>query len=130
VKTNRIPIVPPQIIDTRIVLNPITLKATKGNLTRETRFKSSQQMVDLSPIRDTLIVRARINKTMKCKMNLTLTLTLTIRAPKTERATGRLTSVGLEAIIQIPETAENLNLTPETLPTRVLIKVISRDRML
>jgi hypothetical protein len=128
VKTNRIPIVPPQIIDTRIVLNQITLKATKGNLKRETRLTSSQQMVDLSPIRDTLIVRARINKTMKCKMNLTLTLT--IRAPKTERAPGRLTSVGLEAIIQIPETAENLNLTPETLPTRVPIKVISRDTML
>ena len=65
---------------------------------------------------------------MKCKINLTLTLT--IRAPKTERAPGRLTSVGLEAIIQIPETAENLNLTQETLPTRVPIKVISRDTML
>ena len=127
-KTNRILIVPPQTIDTRIVLNPITLKAKKGNLRRETRFISIQQMVDLSPIRDTLIVKALINKIMKCKMNLTLTLI--IRAPKTERAPGRLTSVGLEAIIQISETVENLNLTPETLPTRVPIKVISKDRML
>jgi len=119
-----IQIVPPRIIDTQIVLSPKTVKATEGNLTREIPFTGSHQMVGPNLISDTLTARARINKTMMCK----IAPTLTIRAPNTEMTPRRPTSVGLEGKIQIPETADSL--TPETLPTRVRIKVIPRGRML
>ena len=117
-----IPIAPPRIIDTPIDLSPIIHKAT--NLARETRFTGSQQMAVPNPISDTLIARARINKTTMCK----IAPTLTIRAPNTERTPKRPNSVGLEARIQIARIADSP--TPETLTLRVRIKVIPRGRML